>query len=528
MSRMKIKDIYILCLLGVLFFSCYEDKGNYNYEDVNQLKIQFTDEVINCIMGDTLEIVPIYKFTTDSSHANLTYEWSFLDSVISTERNLNYILPEKTINEYVYLRVFDHNTNVSYISQVFLQITSLFQAHGWIVLSEKEGKSCLSMIREEIRKDQYGSYYYSYDDYLHVFEKMNGYALGTKPVKTLEHYSGEWGAIGQHWIIQQGEGGCIDVSGTTFKKDIRLEETFLNGLPANFQPVDMIDTRWLTLIVNANGDVYTRKKLTDKLYNSGYFLSDPLEFEGEKVDGRNMVLAPFADFGFTLFYDKQHNRFLSLISRDEVSAGQIIAPEVYERYYADKPHFSRLYNFKNKKILHTGYYDVSGGYDLGFYSILQDTEGNLYTHDFTIYKNIYSTSAPVATPVDEIKVDFRHVIDGTSKNVFRVIRYNKAPYILISKNNELWYYDRISKGEIKKYYTFDADICAIDYNIEDGTRVCIALENGKYHIMNFDRNTVNFGDETKRLKYSSSSDFGKIVDLKQKVLRQFGWSWQQN
>ena len=127
---MKIKDIYILCLLGVLFFSCYEDKGNYNYEDVNQLKIQFTDEVINCIMGDTLEIVPIYKFTTDSSHANLTYEWSFLDSVISTERNLNYILPEKTINEYVYLRVFDHNTNVSYISQVFLQITSLFQAHG--------------------------------------------------------------------------------------------------------------------------------------------------------------------------------------------------------------------------------------------------------------------------------------------------------------------------------------------------------------------------------------------------------------
>ena len=46
--------------------------------------------------------------------------------------------------------------------------------------------------------------------------------------------------------------------------------------------------------------------------------------------------------------------------------------------------------------------------------------------------------------------------------------------------------------------------------------------------MNFDRNTVNFGDETKRLKYSSSSDFGKIVDLKQKVLRQFGWSWQQN
>ena len=80
-----------------------------------------------------------------------------------------------------------------------------------------------------------------------------------------------------------------------------MEETFLNGLPANFQPVDMIDTRWLTLIVNANGDVYTRKKLTDKLYNSGYFLSDPLEFEGEKVDGRNMVLAPFADFGFTLF-----------------------------------------------------------------------------------------------------------------------------------------------------------------------------------------------------------------------------------
>ena len=85
-------------------------KGDYNYEDVNQLKIQILDDV-NCYQyEDTLEIVPIYKFTTDSSHMQThPYEWSFLDSVISTGAQLNYILPEKTINEYVYLRVFDHS-----------------------------------------------------------------------------------------------------------------------------------------------------------------------------------------------------------------------------------------------------------------------------------------------------------------------------------------------------------------------------------------------------------------------------------
>ena len=123
----------------------------------------------------------------------------------------------------------------------------------------------------------------------------------------LEHFAAR-GGIGHFWVLQNGGQGCVDLSGEDFTKDILLNDIFLDGnLPVDFKPIDMIDMKWLTCVVNHDGKVYTRKKLTNQLYNSGYFIDRPLEFENEEVDGSRMVLAPFSDLNYTVMYDKVHH-----------------------------------------------------------------------------------------------------------------------------------------------------------------------------------------------------------------------------
>ena len=39
--------IYILALL--LFVSCYDDKGNYDYEDINTVAVEL-DELYSCLL----------------------------------------------------------------------------------------------------------------------------------------------------------------------------------------------------------------------------------------------------------------------------------------------------------------------------------------------------------------------------------------------------------------------------------------------------------------------------------------------
>ena len=88
---MKQFIISILVIAGLS--SCYRDKGNYSYKNINQLEITFDDNESNwkVAVGDTIQITPHFEFEKDSVEEYLTYEWEFQERVLSTERNLFYI-----------------------------------------------------------------------------------------------------------------------------------------------------------------------------------------------------------------------------------------------------------------------------------------------------------------------------------------------------------------------------------------------------------------------------------------------------
>ena len=83
--------------------ACYDDKGSYDYKEVNEIEVDSLGKSHSVIFKkDTLKITPLLKFTEDSlSLDRYAYEWLVVPStsteeltreVIGTERNLEYFV----------------------------------------------------------------------------------------------------------------------------------------------------------------------------------------------------------------------------------------------------------------------------------------------------------------------------------------------------------------------------------------------------------------------------------------------------
>ena len=57
------KNIYcILLFTAFILNACYDDKGNYNYKDINEIEISFEDNAsYTKTFGEVLELTPILK-----------------------------------------------------------------------------------------------------------------------------------------------------------------------------------------------------------------------------------------------------------------------------------------------------------------------------------------------------------------------------------------------------------------------------------------------------------------------------------
>ena len=58
----------------LLFVSCYDDKGNYSYSEINQVEISFEEETYEVGRYMELEITPNVTFSTGSDH-EYEYLW---------------------------------------------------------------------------------------------------------------------------------------------------------------------------------------------------------------------------------------------------------------------------------------------------------------------------------------------------------------------------------------------------------------------------------------------------------------------
>ena len=84
------RNIYIIIASIFLLASCYEDKGNYIYHEINELTLEGIEPTYDVDIDDTLKIVPQLKGTLYSDTSRFSYRWEINRKVVSEEKDVYY------------------------------------------------------------------------------------------------------------------------------------------------------------------------------------------------------------------------------------------------------------------------------------------------------------------------------------------------------------------------------------------------------------------------------------------------------
>ena len=99
------KNVYLIVwLMTVILYSCYDDKGNYSYEDIDEISIAGMPDTLVTVFKntDTLKVVPELKHTLAAGSGKYEYTWvavakenktgNEFEYEIGKEKNLNYFI----------------------------------------------------------------------------------------------------------------------------------------------------------------------------------------------------------------------------------------------------------------------------------------------------------------------------------------------------------------------------------------------------------------------------------------------------
>ena len=260
---MKINNIIkgaILTLLTCTMASCYEDKGNYDYIDIDDIKVEFpgnmgTEDNIRYVerQGNTLTIQPEIS-CQDKSH--LTYTWERYTNGVETEilkKDKDVSLPllvgddadlQWKVGGYK-LRFTVKDTVTQQTCQKLVNVTvKSVTPIGVQVLTTQDGKSDISCIEDDnfIEGQTPASITYNYFSQQNNGKKLNGEGRNVN-----WYYNSDGSAL----LAFTDQDGCsIDMS--TYKPNIEYDEIF-DEEPENIKR--MVNC-FGTYLVYADNNVY--------------------------------------------------------------------------------------------------------------------------------------------------------------------------------------------------------------------------------------------------------------------------------
>lgn len=549
---MKIKIVWIVTLLlGAT--SCYEDKGNYGYKDMNDIEISVSTESSSYSLGDKVFSKPELAFTFGHESSELAYEWTYDGHVIAHTKDLEWVADTVAKIKELRLAVLDKATGVSYFGSTTISISSPYVKDGWIILSEKDGQSMLTFMRNKTEEGIFKPVVTR-----DIYQLINKESLGSQPISVYPHwveaFDGEDPGISWLWVAQKGGQGAVDVSGSSYQREGMLSQMFLNAYPKNLVPQAVIDLQCLTMAIGEDGAVYTRVKENNLLFNTSRFIDSPLTSDAEgkvKVDGSMIAYAPFAEHGGLLLYDKNSGQYLHVTDKlfnGIFNSGKTLTLNVDEATYTDHPSYARLDNMKDYKVHYVGACR-SESYVYGtvmYLALIENTISNqLSIQKFAVQHFSGSPSATkLATTYDlqkEAPAELRQVMDGASKNCFSLFRYQDTwEYLFISKGNDLYLY-YLKQNQLYKCAAFSSPITSIDTEYYNNKYIIVGLESGDAFIMKgytpdaSDENTIDkyvinqgqtiqvTGVDGKFVLYHEK-DLGRIVQARYKPDNGNGWN----
>lgn len=510
--RNKFLILIIFCI-ATIFTSCYEDKGNYDYSPENRISIEFDAPLKEVSIGDVIKVEPKLTMSDPTiTLDDLEYRWTLNGKTREDWNQLNFewITDEIIDAASLIFEVKKKGSNYSFLDKISIIVKGRYNfGNAWMILSEKNGESVLSILRITKTSDSpdYSHIYIDKAEVLQdVYKKENGTTAGTGPMKIIEHFCVANNIVGSFLLVQNS--GSIDIDGTTIKKDIDLSTAFINEtIPEGETIVDASYKKNTDVLVGKTGRLYSRIKTDNSLFNSGRYLEEPLKFENEILEGCKMILAPSSwNAGISLIHDVKEKRLLTIMdSNSEINA----LPGNTSSTPAD---FVPLNDLSDCTIFNIGYIRTMSIYFQDVYSMVLKKNGEYFNQTFSIMKEAFR----------DAKIDKIIGLTEDPTCVCSLPYHSQSPYLLIGVKNKLYIYDTSNPNRaIEPYLEFDGTIVGMNGEYYYGYHAMVALDNGKFFII--DTADAKNNKPDKRILYSSPEglDIGSIKDIKRKV--QSGW-----
>lgn len=152
------KKIVIMIAVALSLYSCYDDKGNYEYNDTNEIVIKLKNSYLAESFNTTVEIQPEITQTIRKDNNNLTYTWYLMDNIeseiletLSNEEKLSVVIDRDkegesfSFSRKMRLAVLDNETGLVHNKDFSVDVTKPY-FNCWNILHKKNGVTKLASV----------------------------------------------------------------------------------------------------------------------------------------------------------------------------------------------------------------------------------------------------------------------------------------------------------------------------------------------------------------------------------------------
>lgn len=509
---MKLKIGIISLWVCMLFIACYEDKGNYDLVDYNQITRISQDNTLSKTtvnLGDTVRIFPVitWKYPDRDTTTAFDYTWktTWAGDTLSKERNLEYI-PQECGTFSFYLFVLEKATGVITRQSWSVSVNTPYLV-GWVIASNINDQPSLSYIRRDSWKDDDNKTHYYWTDYVNLYAELHPEApLGPNKMLRASVYTNDY--YDDELVIFQEGGKASVLNGLDFGKILSLSDEFPGaGYPAGFVPKDFIRGGYCDFVLGENGEIYWRRNPNSStMHHEVTFMDVPVYFPGGGAQVSHFFDINVNNANFILMYDKLHKRFLacytSYSSGNSYLGGKI---DIINNYPSAE--FANILNLDGYKLIYCG--DHTNG--TNFVNILKDESSGKYIYQSYKLSGGYNS----LTVTDATQEEFAGNDLVTDNTVFWRLR--NAAYLYFGEGSKLYFYDT-NTGRVKLYTDFGEG--RITHLMQDagGTRIGVGLDNGVFYLCEAtSAEILGAGDPGSVGILHQVSGLGEIVSL--------SWKW---
>lgn len=352
---MKSIRLYIILFLFGLLTGCFEDEGNYSYEEINPplWSDNFNTSSPKRMSGyagdgEVMKFRGSKMFTWETDSAmraeEVRYEWKIKGVVISEELDFDMPTDEvvkkigltrysNDVGEWGTFSVIEKKTGITFPARLFVYFYPPFAPDDWFILSENGDKSKVSVISPRtVSENGKNTVNYKLKD--DIYATINGHDIPGKPKDLVMETSRDVSAGGACVILTDQV--AYEVNVQNMMKVDEVKDQFLDGAPADFKIAAMREKApsspsfgegSASFIVTEDGRLFTRMRSAN--YLVGKYLTEPYYIDAK---GYEITMLGHSTYGQNIpCYDAKNRRIVMATTwREDVGEDMYNKTSVYK------------------------------------------------------------------------------------------------------------------------------------------------------------------------------------------------------